>query len=72
MGLGLGHICGCSNNPMCVITEIQQFRRMGEARQKVEADEWKAMTINAKEVCKNRIGELELIRRELNPGIETW
>jgi hypothetical protein len=29
VGLVPGHIRGCSNNPMRVTTEIEQYRRMG-------------------------------------------
>jgi hypothetical protein len=72
VGLVPGHIRGCSNNPMRVITEIGQFRRMGEARQNVETEKWKAMTANDQKVYKKRLAQLVLIRQELNLGIETW
>jgi hypothetical protein len=72
VGLVPGHIRGCSNNPMRVITAIEHFRRIGEARQNVESGNWTAMSANTKKVYKKRIAQLVVIRGDLNLGIETW
>ena len=72
VGLVPGHIRGCSNNPMRVMTEIEQFRNKGEARQDEENATWKALTAKQKKVYTNRIAQLEVIREELKLGIETW
>jgi carbamoylphosphate synthase large subunit len=54
---------------MHVITEIEQFRRMGEARgQNVESGNWKAMTKSAQNMT--RIAQLEIIQEDLKLDIE--
>jgi hypothetical protein len=67
-----GHIRGCSNNAMRVISEIEQFRNKGESRQNEETVKWSAFSAKEKKVYNNRIAELEFIREELNLGIATW
>jgi hypothetical protein len=71
-GMVPGHIRGCSNNPMRVITEIQGFRRLGANQQKLLSDLWRDMSPNVKDEYKHRIAQLEFIRGELNLGIENW
>jgi hypothetical protein len=71
VGLVPGHIRCCSDNSLRVMTEIEQFRRMGQERQNVGTRNWKAMTPNAHNVHKERIAQLEVTQGDLNLGIET-
>jgi hypothetical protein len=71
-GMVPGHIRGCSNNPMCVIQEIERFRRLGAKRQGDETLLWKDMAPIVKEEYKHRISQLVFIGQELILGIENW